>query len=96
MRLEDLAPGTVRLVDVAGTRVVVTRVGGAVYACADACAHQGGPLSEGRLTGTRLACPWHGWMYDVKTGQCLFPPRGTAVPAYPVRIDGDDVYIQTP
>ena len=64
-----------------------------VHAIADTCVHQGGPLSEGKLSGTRLACPWHGFMYDVKTGQCLFPPRGSAVASYPVRVDGDDVFV---
>jgi nitrite reductase/ring-hydroxylating ferredoxin subunit len=91
--LADLAAGQPRLVEANGTRVVLVRVGDRVHAIADGCMHQGGPLSEGKLSGTRLACPWHGWMYDVKTGQCLFPPRGTAVASYPVRIDGDDVFV---
>lgn len=89
-RLDDVSAGTPRLVEAGGVRIVLVRVGDAVYACADACAHQGGPLSQGRLSGTRLACPWHGWQYDVRTGQCLFPGRGAAVRAYPVAIvDGD-------
>ena len=45
------------------------------------------------VSGTRVACPWHGWMFDVRTGQCLFPTRGGAVPSYPVRIDGDQVWV---
>ena len=91
--LADIVAGQPRLVDANGTRVVLVRVGDRVCAIADGCTHQGGPLNEGKLSGTRLACPWHGWMYDVKTGQCLFPPRGTAVASYPVRIDGDDVFV---
>ncbi len=47
-RLDDLPPGQPHLVSVDGTRIVLTRVGAAVYACADACAHRGGPLSEGK------------------------------------------------
>jgi 3-phenylpropionate/trans-cinnamate dioxygenase ferredoxin component len=76
-----------------GTRVVLARVGGEVYAFGDTCAHQGGPLSEGKLTGARLACPWHGWMYDVRTGRCLFPGRGQAVPSYRARVDGGAVWV---
>ena len=91
--LADVAPGQPRLVVANGTRLVLIRMGDAIHAIADMCAHSGGPLSEGKLSGTRLACPWHGWMYDVRTGQCLFPPRGTAVASYPVRIDGDDVFV---
>lgn len=94
--LADVAPGQPRLVVANDTRLVLVRVGDQVHAIGDTCSHRGGPLSEGKLSGTRLACPWHGWMYDVRTGQCLFPGRGAAVPAYPVRVDGDDVWVQVP
>jgi nitrite reductase (NADH) small subunit/3-phenylpropionate/trans-cinnamate dioxygenase ferredoxin subunit len=94
--LADVEPGRPRLVELDGTRVVLARVGEAVYACGDVCAHQGGPLSDGRLSGPRLACPWHGWTYDVRTGQCVFPQRGGSVPSYPVRIDGGEIWIDLP
>jgi nitrite reductase/ring-hydroxylating ferredoxin subunit len=34
-------------------------------------------------------------MYDVRTGQCAFPGRGASVPTYPVRIEGNDVFVET-
>jgi nitrite reductase (NADH) small subunit len=95
-RLEALPAGSVQRVEVAGARVVLARVGEAVYACGDVCAHRGGPLSEGRLSGTRLACPWHGWMFDVRSGECTFPGRGARVPAYPVRVIDGEIWVQTP
>jgi nitrite reductase/ring-hydroxylating ferredoxin subunit len=79
----EVPPGGLRLVEAEDRRVVLARVGDAVYACA----HQGGPLSQGRLSGHRLACPWHGWMYDVRTGDCVFPGRGARVTTYPVRVE---------
>ena len=94
--LDELVAGAPRLVEARGVRVVLSRVGDAVYACGDVCAHRGGPLSEGKLSGSRLACPWHGWMYDVRTGRCVFPGRGASVPSYPVRVDGSDVSIDMP
>ena len=94
MRLEELTAGTPRLIEVNGTRVVLARVGDAVYACADACAHRGGPLSEGKQSGTRLACPWHGWHYDVRTGQCVFPGRGARVATYPVSITDGEIHVE--
>ena len=94
--LGEVAPGRPTLVELSGARIVLTRVGDHVYALADTCAHRGGPLSEGRLSGTRLACPWHGWIYDVRTGQCAFPGRGQAVASYGVRVDGDDVWVELP
>ncbi len=75
-RLDDLQAGQPVLVEANGARIVLARVGDAVHACADACAHRGGPLSEGKLSGNRLACPWHGWHYDVRTGECPEWPLG--------------------
>jgi nitrite reductase/ring-hydroxylating ferredoxin subunit len=92
-RLAELPPGQPKLVEVDGTRIVLARVGESVYACDNTCAHQGGPLSEGKLSATRLACPWHGWMYDVRTGECIMPSRGGRVPTYPVRVEGDEVWV---
>ena len=94
LALAELTPGVPRLVEADGKRVVLVRIADHVHALGDVCAHKGGPLSDGKLTGTRLACPWHGWMYDVRTGQCVFPGRGAAVPTYPVRVDNDDVCVE--
>jgi nitrite reductase/ring-hydroxylating ferredoxin subunit len=95
--LEEVPVGEPKLVEAEGTPVVLVRVGDAVYACNDECTHQGGPLSEGRLSGTRLSCPWHGWMFDMKTGQCLMPSRGGAVPSYPTRVDeAGGVWVELP
>jgi nitrite reductase/ring-hydroxylating ferredoxin subunit len=94
--LDEVPAGQPKLVELDGTRIVLARVGSAVYACGDVCAHRGGPLSEGKLRGTRLACPWHGWMYDVRTGQCVFPGRGTTIPSYPVRLEADQVLVELP
>ena len=94
--LADVTPGAPHLVEAEGTRLVLVRIGEQVHAIGDICAHQGGPLSGGKLSGARLACPWHGWMYDVRTGQCLFPGRGASVPTYPVRVDGDAVWVALP
>jgi len=95
-RLDDLVAGQPTLVEAETTRLVLVRVGDTVYACHDTCSHQGGPLSEGRLSGTRLSCPWHGWMYDVRTGECLMPSRGGGVASYPVRVEAGDVWVGLP
>jgi nitrite reductase/ring-hydroxylating ferredoxin subunit len=94
-RLDELPAGQLKRIEIEGRLIVLACVGDSVYACGDTCAHQGGPLSEGRLSGTRLACPWHGWMYDVRTGQCLMPARGASVPSYRVRVDDDAIWLDT-
>lgn len=95
-RLDEIEVGQPHLVQAEGKRIVLTRVGDAVYALDEMCAHQGGPLSDGRLSGTRLTCPWHGWSYDVRTGQCLLPARGGSVPSYPVRLEAGQVWVTLP
>ncbi len=72
--------------------VVLVRVDGSFYAVDSVCPHAGGPLGEGELEGTKLTCPWHGWSYDVTTGQSAVD-RATCLETFEVRIDGDDVYV---
>ncbi|MGH6692665.1 MAG: Rieske (2Fe-2S) protein [Gammaproteobacteria bacterium] len=93
-RLDDLAAGQPSLVETDGTQVVLSRVDDDVFAVSAECPHQGGPLKEGRLAGTRLTCPWHGWMFDLKSGTCLMPSRGGPVVTYPVTIEAGEVWIE--
>ena len=95
-RLEDLPAGRPLPIDVDGAAVLVVRAGNAVYACGAVCAHKGGPLADGKLSGTRLACPWHGWMYDVRTGDCVFPGRGARVPTFDIVVEAGEVWIDVP
>lgn len=95
-RLDDLPAGRPTLVEANGLGVVLARVRDEVFACGAACAHQGGPLAEGRLSGVRLACPWHGWMYDVRTGACVLPGRGARVASYAVRVEAGEVWVDLP
>jgi nitrite reductase (NADH) small subunit len=55
---------------VAGDQVIALfNVDGTLYALDGICPHQGGPLGKGCLEGTLVTCPWHGWQFDVRTGQ---------------------------
>jgi len=87
-------------VDVNGLSIGVFNVGGTFYALHSRCPHQGGPLCEGHVLGGLEAdepgvyrhdpsapvveCPWHGWEFDLATGQSYFDPSGTRVRSYPV------------
>src|SRR5437899_12108641 len=95
-RLADLTPGQPQRAEIGGAAIVVARVGDQVFACGDTCAHKGGPLSGGRLPGARLACPWHGWMYDGRTGECVFQGRGAVVPPSPLHITAAEGLGQLP
>ncbi len=96
----DFAEGRLRLVDAGRRQVGVVRWQGRLYAVNNHCTHQGGPLCLGILSGrleadrpgslsldtTRpvLACPWHGWEFDLETG-CALPDPAVRVRTFPVR-----------
>ncbi|MBX7166381.1 MAG: Rieske (2Fe-2S) protein [Pirellulales bacterium] len=79
---------------VAGDRLVALfRIGTEVYALDGVCPHQGGPLGRGELEGCVVTCPWHGWQFDVRSGQHQISPT-IRQPALEVRVEGDDVFVR--
>jgi 3-phenylpropionate/trans-cinnamate dioxygenase ferredoxin subunit len=78
-----------------GVPVLLCNVDGELYAVEDVCTHDGGALDGGELEGPRIMCPRHGAFFDVTTGKALTLPAITPLPTYPVRIDGDDVFVET-
>ncbi len=93
-KTKELSPGKALAVEVEGRRIALFHEGGRIYAVGDTCTHRGGPLSEGVLTGTSVVCPWHGAEFDVRTGEVLGPPAEKPVPAYPVRVSGEDIEVE--
>ncbi|MCX7625214.1 MAG: Rieske 2Fe-2S domain-containing protein [Candidatus Sumerlaeaceae bacterium] len=91
----EMKNGEARSVTVDGTPIAVFYVDGHYYALADSCCHRGGPLSEGTVDGTKVACPWHGWEFDLVTGACETEPSARQ-PVFEVRVDGDDVVLVLP
>ena len=85
----DLASGEARCVEVGGEKIARN-----FYAIDDTCTHRGGPLSEGEVSGEEVTCPWHGAVYNIKTGAVLCPPAPRGVASYPVRVQGADVEVE--
>ncbi len=73
--------------------IALFRVRGAVYACTNTCPHRGGPIGEGALTGTVVACPWHGWEFDVTTGR-MPVNANIGIRTYPAQVIGEDVQVE--
>jgi 3-phenylpropionate/trans-cinnamate dioxygenase ferredoxin subunit len=75
-----------------GINVVLSRVGGVIYAVSGACAHLACPLFMGKLDGYTITCPCHDWRFDVRTGIFIDAPElGLAV--YPVKSEAGRVYV---
>jgi nitrite reductase/ring-hydroxylating ferredoxin subunit len=87
---DDIPPGSRKLVTVKGRPIVVFNIAGEYFGLLNRCPHQAGNLCEGKLTGLLeaaepgqyrysrqgeiLRCPWHGWEFDVRTGQSYCEP----------------------
>ncbi len=93
-RVEELAAGQVRLVEVEGRRIALFNLDGTFYAIDDTCPHRGGPLSEGFVEGDVVICPWHGARFRIPTGEVLSPPAAQGVACYPVRVHGGEIEIE--
>jgi nitrite reductase/ring-hydroxylating ferredoxin subunit len=91
--LSEVRPGTGRLVlGPADKPIALFNVDGELFAINAVCPHRGGPLAEGTLTGPVVACPWHGWTFDVRTGQPDHP-GGHCVAAYEVKVEQGAIYV---
>lgn len=82
--IPDKRARIVRLPD--GDRAAVFRNGTRVSAISNACAHQNGPLGEGRIVYGSVTCPWHGYQYRMEDG-CSPPPYTEKVPTYQLRLN---------
>ncbi len=88
-RDDEIAEGRAKVVLLGnGDRVAVFRHEGAFSAISNACAHQNGPLGEGRILDGCVTCPWHGFQYDVRNGRTP-APFTDRVPTYNLRRQGD-------
>lgn len=115
-RADEIPEGGRLIVEVGGRSIGIFNVSGRFYALLNRCPHQGAKLCRGsvigrveadgpgelRYDGSRklLQCPWHGWEYDIETGQSFFD---SAVRPYPVGVEdgatvaaGDAVPLETP
>lgn len=80
----------------AGDRpVCLVRTRQKLSAVLDECSHGEVPLSDGEVMDGTIECWLHGSRFDLTTGRPLTPPATRPVPAFPVRVVGDDVYVNT-
>jgi 3-phenylpropionate/trans-cinnamate dioxygenase ferredoxin subunit len=101
--VDELPPGTRKCLELEGRPIAVFNIKGEFFGLSNRCPHQGAALCEGPLIGlaqsnnpgeieyTRqgeiIRCPWHGWEFDVRTGQSYCDPRRFRVKAYPTHVE---------
>jgi 3-phenylpropionate/trans-cinnamate dioxygenase ferredoxin subunit len=94
--LDELPPGSMKLVPAGSITVGVFNCGGNIYAIEDRCSHDDGPLAEGdwdRETCT-VICPRHGSHFDLATGRPLSLPAYVPVETFPVRVEDGIVKLE--
>jgi nitrite reductase (NADH) small subunit len=106
-RADDIADGG-RIVDVRGMSVGLFRVHDEIVAVLNICPHELAPVCRGTQRGTTLpsapgefvwgregeilACPWHQWEFELKTGRCLVDDK-VRLRTFPVSVEDGEVYI---
>jgi nitrite reductase/ring-hydroxylating ferredoxin subunit len=107
-RAADLRDGERLIVEVAGRSIGIFRIAGRLYGLRNRCPHAGGELCRGHVVGRLssagpghyvhdgsrplVACPWHGWEFDLATGRSYIDPRRLRVRSYPVhRVTGEEL-----
>lgn len=104
--VSEIPVGGRKTVEVAGRSIGVFNVAGEFFALRNSCPHQGGPLCTGTISGfvssigpgdyqlsrqgEMLRCPWHGWEFDIRTGQSWFDPRKVRVRRYEVHVESGE------
>jgi nitrite reductase/ring-hydroxylating ferredoxin subunit len=88
----DCPPGGSREVVAEDQLLALFNVAGSFFALDGVCPHQGGPLGKGVLAGCVVTCPWHGWQFDVTSGQHQFAPT-VRQPCYAARVEEGRVFV---
>jgi 3-phenylpropionate/trans-cinnamate dioxygenase ferredoxin subunit len=93
--LEELAPGSMKLVQAGSVMLGVFNLDGELYAIEDRCSHDDGPLVEGDWEPDEavVICPRHGSRFDIRTGRALTLPAYLPVETFPVRVEAGIVKV---
>ncbi len=94
--LRELPEGALLGVEVAGHKLVLANVEGAVYALDGVCTHQEALLAEGSLFEECLMCPVHGGEFDARTGEALTLPAMQPLGTHQVRVEDGEILVAAP
>ena len=95
-RLDDLAPGTMLMVQVDGTDILLVNLEGTIHATQGVCSHEYFELDKGFLTGNSLTCALHLSRFDLDTGEALDPPAELPLVIYPAGVEDGQIVLELP
>ena len=94
--LADLPANGFKAVEIDGRSILVGRINNELFACLDRCPHAGAPLRIAKLRGEELMCAWHGWVFNVLSGQSIPENPAFELKKFPIKLDGDRVWVAVP
>ena len=94
--VNELREGQRLFIEIDETPIVILNIAGKYFAVADVCSHDDGPVGEGNIEGFEMICPRHGARFDIRSGRALALPAFVDIPAYPVRMVGDQIEVGIP
>ena len=93
-RKDEIPDQSAKCVEVEDKTIALFNLGGEFYAIDNTCTHDGGPLGEGDVIGEEVECPWHGAMFNIKSGEVTMDPAEEKVTKYNVRVKGEAIEIE--
>lgn len=93
-RVDEVPEGSLKPVEMDGTRIVLANSGGRIYALHDQCSHEEFPLSEGELSNGQVTCVLHGARFDLETGTPRALPAVRPVKTYEARVQGGEIQVR--
>jgi len=91
--LSEIPEGGIRAMTIEGEKVILSRQGNVVSCFQNACAHLGFALDDGEINGGVITCPYHGFQYDLSSGECLTAPE-VQLQSHAVRVTGGRVEVR--
>jgi nitrite reductase (NADH) small subunit len=90
--VKDMQGSMGKCIDINGVKIALFKVGEEYFAIDNTCPHRDGPLADGFLQDDVVSCPWHGWQFNVKTGESI-GASPSKLNTYPVKVEGDEIQV---
>jgi len=87
----EIPEGSGKPVKVGNEIVALFNIDGAFHAIDNLCPHRGASLGDGAVDGCKVICPWHGWEFDIRTGNLAM---SEGVRTYRVEVREDEVWVE--
>ena len=93
-KTDEIPEDEAKRVIIGDLHIAIFNLEGQFYATGDVCTHAYASLSEGYVEDGCVECPLHAGVFDIKTGKAMSLPVVEDIKTYPVRVEGEDIYVE--